>query len=457
MRPLLLVLLLAVLSACSDRSDEPDVRAAEEQPNIVLIVADDLGYGQVGVYPQTRPWETPHIDRLAQSGLMMTQGYSAHPMCWPSRASIMSGRYYARFLQGFIIPRSERLLPQYLKEAGYATGLVGKWHNTVNRTGTDGEKQENHPLTWGFDEFYGFLGGMHDYFDDDLGWHSAEVYMPIYEGYDVVEEDVPYLTDAFTERAVDFIQRHRDQPFFLYLPYNAPHTPFQATEEYLERNDGDVAAAMVDALDTGVGRVLDTLEELGIADNTLVLFVGDNGGYTGTNGELRSTKGRLYEGGIRVPFIASWPDGLPAGQVYDEPVMHVDIMPTISATAGVPLPEDRHLDGKNLLPYWRGEAAEAPHEVLFWERDGGERYAVRRGDQKLVNGNDDREAPPQLGLYDLAEDVSEQNNLIDEHRQIAEELQRLFGDWFAQVEAERQQAAESVETPQGQTNSGARK
>ena len=404
------------------------------RPNVVLIVADDLGYGEVSCYPQTKVIRTPNIDRVAEGGIRMTEGYSADPMCLPSRASLLTGKYHQRFKSLRSIPSSERIIGEYLGERGYATGCIGKWHNCV--PGTD---LENGPLRWGFDEFFGFLGGMHDYLDPDKGFQTGKgwIYMPVYNGTKPVEK-AKYLTEEFTDRAIDFMGRHRGRPFFLYLAYNAKHTPLQVPEEYLERSGGDVNAAMIETLDEGVGRVLDALGALDIEENTVVFFVGDNGGWPSPNWRLRSLKGRLFEGGIRVPFLVRWPSKLPAGRVFSAPVMHIDVLPTILAAAGVEVPEGHGFDGKDLLPYWLGTVTLPPHEVLFWGR--GERFAVRRGDWKLVCDSEERQGQPELGLYDLSEDAEEEHNLLAQEKETAEELLRLHREWSSDVRASASRA-----------------
>jgi arylsulfatase A-like enzyme len=413
--------------------------AGDEKPNVVLIFVDDMGCGQVSCYPQADDrFQTPNIDRIAETGIRATDGYSAHPMCWPSRASLLTGRYYQRFLRGVVVPDSETMIPAYLKTVGYATGCIGKWHNTGSIGEWDGQ-EKNHPRGWGFDRFFGFLGGMHDYWDPDLGTHFKQGKnrphrMPIYDDTARVEK-VKYLTDEFTDRAVEFIERHHERPFFLYLSYNAIHTPFQAPQPLIKKHEGDVAAAMVASLDIGVGRVLNELTTRGLRDRTMVLFIGDNGGYPGTNGELRASKSRLFEGGIRVPFLGAWPGRLPAGETYSQPVMHIDVMPTLLAAAGVEIPEN--VDGENLLPHWQGKRSDPPHQVLFWGDPGRDRFAVRRCDWKLVCESDQRQGEPVLGLYDLEEDVSEQHNVLEQQPHVAAELKGLRAQWSKDVSASR--------------------
>jgi arylsulfatase A-like enzyme len=335
--------------------------AAARRPNIVLVLADDLGYADLG-FQGAKDIPTPNLDRLAAGGMRCTNGYVSHPFCSPTRAGLMTGRYQQRFgyesnpyydtsgtVQG--LPLTETTLPQVLRESGYSTGQIGKWHL--------GFTPQHHPLRRGFAESFGFLGGGHDYFKAQSG-NANEYMMPIERNGNVVNEK-EYLTDAFSREACAFVRRHAKDPFFLYLAYNAPHTPQQASKEYLDRfaNITDpkrkLCAAMVSAMDDGVGRLLETLRELELESDTLVFFLSDNGGLeeNGTqNTPLRGTKGQVNEGGIRVPFIMRWPGQIAAG-TYNQPVISLDIFPTAVAVAGLtlkPAVRDK-LDGVNILPY----------------------------------------------------------------------------------------------------------
>jgi arylsulfatase A-like enzyme len=420
---------------------------ADHKPNIILIVADDLGYAETSCYPHHGAVRTPNIDRLAKTGVRMTDGYAADPMCWPSRASILTGKYHQRFRTVRPVPDGHRMIGHYLKRAGYATGCIGKWHNTQSIGAWDGEAR-NHPHHWGFDDFFGFLGGMHDYFEADVGTHwvagrNRPYYMPVYDGVRPVRK-VKYLTEELTDRAVDFIRRHarRPWPLLLYLAYTAIHSPDQAPEKHLQRRGGDARLAMIDALDEGLGRVLGALKRHGIAESTLVVFVGDNGGYRAmSNGRLRGGKGQLFEGGIRVPFVAAWPGRLPAGRAYEQPVMHIDLLPTILAAAGLTVPKD--IDGVNLLPYWRGEKPGPPHEALLW--GWGSRFAIRRGDWKLLNEAPSRRGKPVPALFHLTRDVEEKHNLIEQEAGIARELTQVHERWVAEMQKTR--AARSTHAP----------
>ena len=405
--------LLAVLlfGACSGPSASTAPGNGERPPNIVVILADDLGYADVG-FQGLRDFATPNIDRLAARGVRFTNAYVSHPYCSPSRAGLLTGRYQHRFghvhnpkfRAGEGLPLSETLLPEVLSSAGYLSGIVGKWHL--------GDAQKFHPRARGFDEFFGLLGGGHDYFKS-ADADAREYLIPLEaHGRQVPVEG--YLTEQLTDAALDFIRRNAEHPFFLYLAYNAPHGPLQAPPELLERVNSiadsrrQTYAAMVTSLDDGVGEVLALLEELGMSDGTLIFFLSDNGGPTPANASdntpLRATKGTVYEGGVRVPFVVAWPGHLPAGSSYDPPVSALDIFPTAVAVAGTETPAG--LDGVDLMPYLTGTQSGLPHEQLFWHSDEGGQFATRTAEHKLVRVLD-REPE----LYAIGEDISESNPL----------------------------------------------
>jgi arylsulfatase A-like enzyme len=429
--------------------------AAADRPNVVVILADDMGYADVSAYRAGRI-PTPNIDGLAAGGVRFTDGYVAAPVCSPSRAALMTGRYQQRFgfefnngpaerdvRQNLGLPKGEIPLAAALKPAGYRTALVGKWHL--------GSNPDFYPTNRGFDEFFGILTGATLYIDPTLpGVHTfvrpgaargAERGAPneVFTGADrqVVDNFDRYLTDEFADKAVDFIQRTaKKEPFFLYLAFNAPHDPLQVTQKYYDRfphieNEMQrIYAGMVSAVDDGVGRVLEALEAAGVADDTLVVFLTDNG-CAAYYPELcacepmRGGKLTHFEGGTRVPFITRWSGRFPAGKVYEHPVSSLDIFPTALAAAGVPLPSDRVYDGVDLAPYVTGTNTAEPHSTLYWWRSP--MRSVRSGDWKLwVSEQGDVKL-----LYDLGSDPNERQNLYDQRPDKVKELTALLDEWHA--------------------------
>ena len=410
-----------------------DAQAPARKPNIIVIVADDLGYGEVACHGK-QEIPTPRIRSIAQNGVCFSNGYVTCPVCSPTRAGLITGRYQQRFghefnpgpaaqaEDNFGLPLDQVTLADRLKKLGYATGMVGKWHL--------GYKNEFRPLKRGFDEFFGFLGGAHSYVDS-----QADSNNPIYRGNEPVEEK-SYLTDAFGREAVAFIDRHKQHPFFLYLTFNAVHAPLQAPDKYLSRFSGTsderrkTFAAMLSALDDNVGSVLDKLAQEKLDENTLVFFIGDNGGPTprtsSGNGPLHGFKAQVWEGGIRVPYMVQWKGKLPAGKIYDQPVTSLDIVPTAVAAAGGAIAESQPLDGVDLLPYLSGQKSGSPHENLYWRF--GPQWAIRQGDWKLLK-------PPQGGvqLYDLARDVGEEHDLAAQKPELASQLQKTFDQWNTEL------------------------
>lgn len=405
---------------------------APGRPNIIIILADDLGYADLGA-TGCQDIPTPNIDSIAAGGVRFTDGYVSCPVCSPTRAGLMTGRYQQRFGHWYNpgptteeqtnvgMPLSEKTIADWLKEAGYVTGLAGKWHL--------GLAPQYHPMKRGFDEFFGFPHGSHSYTDS-----RADTKNPIMRGTEPVEEPA-YLTEAFTREAVAFIRRHAEAPFFLYLSYNAVHAPMQAPESYLERfksiEDGTrrTHAAMLSVMDDGVGAVLAALREKGIEENTLVFFLSDNGGPIAVNGSKNTpfsgAKGTLQEGGIRVPFFLRWPARLRAGQTSSLPVISLDILPTCVAAAGGTLPGDAGIDGADLLPYLSGKDG-APHEHLFWRyQEGG---AVRHGSWKLLRGGDGS-----CRLYDVVADPAEEKDVAADHGELVQALRDRLSQWEAEL------------------------
>src|SRR4051812_16596590 len=444
------VLALAWLAAgVASRAEGPPRR-----PNVVVIVADDMGYADTSV-TGCKDIPTPNIDSIAGNGVRCTDGYVSHPYCSPTRAGLMTGRYQQRFGHEFNpgpatdrtpdvgLPLTETTMAARLKAAGYRTGLVGKWH-----LGHADDKF--HPLNRGFDEFFGFLGGSHSYLRSGTGPGA------IYRGREEVQEK-EYLTDAFAREGAAFIDRHAKEPFFLYWAFNAVHGPMEAAGKYLERFPGikdpnrRTYAAMTAALDDGIGRGLAKLRELRIEDDTLIFFISDNGGpetvNASDNGPFNGVKGNTLEGGIRVPFLVQWKGRLPAGTVYERPVIQLDILPTALAAAGVRPDPHARFDGVNLLPYLRGETRDAPHDTLYW-RFGGQ-MAIRKGDWKLVKPSagkgqaggggaaSRREKATVEGalLFNLKDDIGEQTDLASRNPETVKDLAAAWLKWNAELAA----------------------
>jgi len=414
------------------------------KPNLVVILADDMGYGDIGCYGSPDV-PTPNIDALAKAGARFTDGYVSCAVCSPSRVALLTGRYQQRFghefnsgdaareaLVGFGLPASATILPQMLKPHGYRSAIFGKWHLGV--------RKGFHPLERGFDEFVGFLEGGNDFLTEKTPkGRIAKVRgegeaMPkkrravLLRGTEPVEDE-GYLTELFAAEAVRFISENRNRPFFLYVPFNAIHTPLQATAKYLDRfpnirnEKHRMLAAMTSALDDAVGAILTKLREAGLERSTLVVFLSDNGcpvmTGAGTNGPLNGEKVTYYEGGIRVPFAMRWPGRIPAGEVYRQPVVSRDIVPTFLAAAGIRPPVE--FDGVDLLPYLNGRAG-PPHDALYWRAGNGR--AIRKGKWKLVEFGDTYSR-----LYDLSADVGEKADLSAKHPDVVSELRGMWKAW----------------------------
>ena len=421
--------------------------AAEKvsKPNVIIIYADDMGYADLGCYG-CKDIPTPNIDRLAAEGVRFTDGYVSAPQCAPSRVGLLSGKYQNRLgfeynvtkkdpkYHGLGFPAEEKTVGDLMKAQGYTTGIIGKWHM--------GLRPELHPNKRGFDEFYGTLYG-HTCFIPPFNMKAKNLKGPNAPKSDIQKNGVEvdekeYLTDAFSREAVAFIDKYHDKPFFLYLPYTAPHGPLQASEEYLKRFPDienpkrQIYAAMVSSLDDGVGRIMAKLNERGLEENTLVFFISDNGGTRkssyGDNGPLRLWKGSLHDGGIRVPFIMNWKGTLPAGVVDSRPVIQLDATATAVDLAGGHISD---MNGVNLMPYLLKQKDGVPHEQLFWRimswsyPKTGEPYqkATRRGDWKLVLTGKEWE------LFNLKEDISEKKNLAAQHPEMVAELKASWNQW----------------------------
>ncbi len=433
-----LIALAASLSVHAFAQREADAKA-EAQPNVLFILADDMGYGDLGCYGSTQI-PTPNIDRLAAFGVRATQGYMSSLVCAPSRAGLMTGRYQNRFgfehnlsvpdyakAESCGLPPEEITFADRLGDLGYDTAAIGKWHL--------GEQPHHHPLQRGFDSFFGMIRGSHGYFP------TPEKNKLERDGEPVKAFRTAYLTDEFTEEALDYVNAdHQGAPWLLYLSYNAPHTPLQAKAEdealfaHVESEKRRTYCAMVHNLDLNVGRLLAALEKSGQMDNTLIVFTNDNGGSCDAshalNAPLRGQKSTVLEGGMRVPFLLHWPARLPAGAVYSEPIISLDLVPTFVAAAGGTIEprlvgkgdrqKEIRLDGVNLLPHLTGKESGRPHENLFW-RISLRGAAVRSGDWKLLR-------LPHRGpqLYHVLDDPSELKNLAAaEPKRVADLLLKL--------------------------------
>ncbi|MEM8669073.1 MAG: sulfatase-like hydrolase/transferase [Planctomycetota bacterium] len=405
---------------------------AEERPNVIVIFTDDHGFADVSSQGVFDDLKTPNIDRLAAGGVRMSSGYVTAPQCVPSRAGLLSGRYQNRFgvesnglsLAGF---RRQTTLAERLRKAGYATGMTGKWHLG----------QASQIVEHGFDDVYYKNANR-------PGWANFGL-----DGSDRTpgpEQSQLYHLDANSEAAAAFIRRHHDEPFFFYCAYRAPHVPLDAPPKYLNRFPGEMperrrqALAMISAMDDGVGRIISTLREYEIEERTIIFFIADNGaplkihkldapgggpGWDGSlNDPLNGEKGMLTEGGIRVPFFVYWKDHLPAGRVYDEPVISLDVAATANALAG--LPSDPNLDGVDLIPYLTGAESGSPHEALYWRWVS--QSAIREGKWKYLR------AGSREYLFDLSEDISETKNLLGKNQSTAADLRSKLEAWTRELE-----------------------
>ena len=446
MRHSLVISVLLVLGALT-----PPATAETRKPNILFIVADDLGYGDLSIHG-CKDIPTPKIDSIAKNGVRCTSGYVSGPYCSPTRAGLLTGRYQQRYGHEFNpgakldnpeigLPLTETTLADRLKAAGYRTGLVGKWHL--------GYADKFVPTSRGFEEFFGFLGGAHPYSPGPKGHRG------ILRGTKEVEEH-EYLTDVFAREAIAYLDRHAKEPFFLYLCFNAVHGPMHASEKYAKRFESitdekrRTYATMLTALDDAVGQVLAKLAALGIADDTLIAFISDNGGpepvNASDNGQLNGGKATTWEGGIRVPYFVQWKNGkVPAGTTYDHPVIQLDLAPTVLAASVVPVNPEWKLDGVNLLPHLRGETKEAPHAALYW-RFGGQ-MAIRAGDWKLtkaVTGGGraggggaaarrDKATVEGAKLFNLKDDTGEQSDLAAKFPDKVKELAAIWQKWNGEL------------------------
>ncbi|HUX55543.1 MAG TPA: sulfatase-like hydrolase/transferase [Bacteroidales bacterium] len=414
-------------------NEKTEAKKDPKLPNILVILADDQGYADVSYHEHPQGISTPAIDQLAKTGIVFTNGYASAYVSAPTRAGFLTGRYQQRY--GFYtasdsrqgLPVGEILLPELLKKKGYKTGIFGKWHLGLERP--------YYPTSRGFDTFYGFLGhGGHDYFD--LNCQPGNKQTCIYRN-DKPISDTGYLTDNLAREACNFIGENAksDAPFFLYLPFNAVHAPLEAPEADINKfnssdKDRDIQLAMIYRMDLAIGEVIKKLKETGKYDNTLIFYFNDNGGAKvskAINTPLRDYKHSVYEGGIRVPFLINWPGHLNPG-TSDEPVISLDIFPTICAVLGIDLPSDRVYDGRNILPILQKKQKSPLHETLFWDGNDGI-WAIREGKWKLIQNK-----AGNLELYDLNADISEKTDLSKQNPQIVDKLNIEFKEWRSKME-----------------------
>lgn len=406
--------------------------AAEQKPNILVIVSDDQGYVDAG-FQGGKQAVTPHLDKLAASGLRCTQGYVTYPVCSPSRAGLLTGRHQAKFghennpvydpldaREG--LPLTEKLIPQYLQAAGYRTAWVGKWHQ--------GASPAHVPWKRGFERTFGFLGGGHRY--QEWKPDQFQYTLPlIRDGQETT--DVPtHLTQALGKASAEFIRKEKANPWFLYLALNAPHTPHEPTAErdakfaHIKNPQRRRCLAQISLMDDAIGQIISSLNETGQMERTLIFFFSDNGGAVPSgadNGPLRGHKGQLWEGGIRVPFLISWPQKLPAGKVWNHPVSTLDVLPTALAAAGAKSANEAKLDGIDLISAMADPNTKPSVRPLYWRLREKE-FAVREGDWKLL------ERPNQPAeLYNLTNDPQEKSNVGPDNPEPLKRLTSLLVDW----------------------------
>ena len=436
-------LLMALAIGCTSSSAGYAQSVQAPRPNVVLIITDDMGWADLGSYGAT-DIRTPNLDRLASEGLRLTDFYANGVTCSPTRAGLISGRYQQRYGIEAPLPNAERAgdrglpatgtsLPHLLKNHGYATALIGKWHI--------GYVEGKSPNAHGFDYFFGLKSGYHDYYTHHDGAGQPDLW----------ENDKPletsgYTTDLVTQRAGRFIEEHKAEPFFIDVSYTAPHWPYQvpgapsvaaANARHVMPTDLETSTrsdyvAMVEHLDGQIGELLAVIERAGVAENTIVIFTNDNGGeWLASSAPFFGRKWTVFEGGIRVPAIVRWPNRIPAGAVSDQVGITMDLTASILAVTGAPVPPAARLEGVNLFPIWEGRAPEV-ERALFWRAGSGaaKQAAVRRGQWKLIVDG------PHTYLFDLGRDLSERNDLAKWRQDIAQELQPLLAAWEASVDAE---------------------
>ncbi|QCX40321.1 N-acetylgalactosamine-6-sulfatase [Aureibaculum algae] len=426
---LILVMLLLISYA--------GIAQKDKKPNVLIILSDDQGWGDVGFNGGT-DIPTRNLDNLAKEGVVFSQGYATHPYCSPSRAGLLSGRYQQEFghennpenevqddSSNIGLPLNELLISELLQKNEYQTCAIGKWHL--------GNAEKFWPINRGFDDWYGFSGGGFNYWGY-LG-NKSKMLGVLRNGVPVPVSEQTYLTNDFSNEAVKYIDKYakNKKPFFMYLAYNAPHEPIQATKEYTDKvkyiEDGKRAAyaAMVVGMDAGIGKVIQKLKDVGEYENTLIFFYSDNGPHLSgaSAGPYRGHKGMLFEGGIREPFLVSWPNKIKGGRTYDDPIIALDIYPTILSATGIKIPKNKQLDGVDLLPYIEKKNKNMVERTLYWRYSGGQGYAVRSGKYKLVRS----EYKEKILLFDIEKDPYEHHDISNEFSDKVAELDEKYKTW----------------------------
>lgn len=411
----------------------------QSKPNIILIIADDAGYADFG-FQGSQVMKTPNLDKLAKEGMVFKQAYVTAAVCGPSRAGILTGRYQQRFgfeennVPGYMdnyclsddemgLPLDQKTIGDYMKSLGYRTALFGKWHQ--------GNLDQFHPTKRGFDEFYGFRGGARSYYHFDQEKPTSVVANLLESGFKQYGESPTYLTDAFADAAIQFVEDNQSQPFFLVLSYNAVHTPLEAKQDDVKqfphlKGKRRNLAAMTLAMDAACGRLFDKLSTLNLEENTLIIFTNDNGGPTDANASindpLSGTKANHLEGGIRVPFVMKWKGVIPENSSYKYPISTLDLLPTFFVVGGGERDILDNIDGVNLMPFVLDKTPDRPHQTLFWKKES--RAAIRDGDWKLLRFPD---RPAEL--YNIEQDISEVHDVASEHPIVVKTLYKKLFEW----------------------------
>lgn len=450
MRYFILIGFLFLFVCCKQEKSSPSPEKTKKLPNVVIIFTDDQGYADVGVFG-ANDIDTPNLDQMAKEGAILTSFYAAQPVCSASRAALLTGCYPNRIgMHNALMPNSkiglnpdETTLAELLKSKGYATGIFGKWHL--------GDHSDFLPTKHGFDEWFGI-----PYSNDMWPNHPEQGSkfdfdpLPLYQDEKVIDAltDQTNLTVEITERSVDFIDRNKNNPFFLYVPHPQPHVPLFVSEKFRGKSEHGLYGDVIMEIDWSVGQILNTLKSHGLEDNTLVIFTSDNGpwlsygNHAGSAGELREGKGTAWEGGQREPFIIKYPDGIPAGRTIDQPLMAIDLLPTIVEVTGAKLPE-KVIDGESAWKLLKGETNESPQEAYFFYYRVNELFGVRYGKWKLyfphryrtmdgqkpgrdgLPGNYNYVNLEEIELYNLEDDPSETKNVAEEYPDIVQEIEGL--------------------------------